>query len=123
MKRVIAYMRVSTEGQTQGQGFDLQWRQIEAFTKERGYKVIRKFRDALSGMGEDSLRKRPGLQAAIKYAKDNNWMIIVASYDRLSRGEESIVAHDSCTWNLAELCWIASRTADCNEIGTIGGAV
>ena len=31
------------------------------------------------------MRKRPGLQAAIKCAKDNNWMIIVASYDRLSR--------------------------------------
>lgn len=85
MKRVIAYMRVSTEGQTQGQGFDLQWRQIEAFAKERGYRVIRKFRDALSGMGEDSLRKRSELQKALKCARKNNWMIIVASYDRLTR--------------------------------------
>lgn len=105
MKRVIAYLRVSTQSQLQGQGLDLQWRQIEAFAKERGYKVIKKFRDALSGMGEDSLRKRPGLQAAIKCAKDNNWMIIVASYDRLSRHAltlEKLKADPELTINSAQ---------------------
>ena len=91
MKRVIAYMRVSTLGQTQGQGLDLQWRQIEAFAKERGYKVIKKFRDARSGMGEDSLRKRPRLQAAIEYAQKHNSIILVASYDRLSRHALSLM--------------------------------
>lgn len=91
MKRVIAYMRVSTQGQRQGQGLGLQWRQIETFAKERGYKVIKKFSDVLSGMGEDSLRNRPGLQDAIKWAKKKNWMIIVASYDRLTRSAVELI--------------------------------
>lgn len=89
MKRVIAYIRVSTHGQVEGQGLDLQRMQIRAFAKERSYRVFKEFRDVHTGMGEDSISDRPGLQAAIACAKKKGWMIIVSGYDRLSRHAET----------------------------------
>ena len=90
MKRVIAYVRVSTQGQVLGQGLDLQRMQIRAYAKERRYRVFKEFRDVHTGRGEDSISDRPGLQAAIACAKKNGWIIIVARYDRLSRHVASL---------------------------------
>jgi DNA invertase Pin-like site-specific DNA recombinase len=64
---------------------DAQRAQIEAFAKQAGYNVKRTICEGASARGEGNAPNRPGLQEAIRTARQNQWPIIVASLDRLSR--------------------------------------
>lgn len=57
MKRVFAYLRVSTAAQTEGDGFDRQLEAIQSFCARKGWTIARVFRECQSGSDEWSSRK------------------------------------------------------------------
>lgn len=96
-KKAIAYLRVSTQKQgDEGHGFELQLTRIREFARLSGYEIVQTFNDAQSGMGEDSVRDRPGVKDAVVLSKREGWPIIVDGLDRFSRNtkvlEEMIAA-------------------------------
>lgn len=85
MRQAIGYIRVSTQKQAaDGQGMDMQRHQIEAFAKFAGYRIKQFTQDVASGMG-DGAGHGDGLHRAIALAKQNQWPIIVAGFDRIAR--------------------------------------
>lgn len=91
MHQAISYTRVSTSRQGHsGLGLQAQQIQIDAFAQERAYRIVRKFSDVHTGMGEDSIANRDDLQEAIALARKKRWPIIIADYDRLGRDELTV---------------------------------
>jgi len=83
MTKYIAYMRVSTQRQKRsGLGLEAQQSIIEHFVKISKGEIIQKFVEAESG--KESIN-RPLLNEAIELCKKNNYTMIVAKIDRLSR--------------------------------------
>ena len=81
MTEAIAYLRVSTEGQsTDGFGLEIQLAQIEAWASQQDppVTIINTYTDAASG----TLADRPGLIEALA---DPTPVIVVAKLDRLAR--------------------------------------
>lgn len=97
-KKGIAYIRVSTKNQgDNGNGLDLQLIRIRAYANQAGIEIIKVYQDVHSGVGEDSLGKRAGAQAAIEHAKKSRIPIIVDGLDRFSRATstlEELVSND-----------------------------
>lgn len=89
MKRAIAYIRVSTLGQEDGQGFDLQLSRIREYAPLRGYRITKVLREVHTGRGKNSINDRIELQRAIALARKMKWPIMVAGLDRLSRNTHS----------------------------------
>lgn len=91
MKKAIAYTRVSTAGQLEsGSGLDFQMTAIRAFAKAAGYEIVEAFSDAHTGVGEDSITDRPGVQAALEKARRTGWPVLVDGLDRLSRHSKTL---------------------------------
>lgn len=91
MKKAIAYTRVSTAGQLEnGSGLDLQMTAIKAFANAAGYEIVETFSDAHTGVGEDSITDRPGVQAALETARRTGWAVLVDGLDRLSRHSKTL---------------------------------
>ena len=83
-KEIVAYVRVSTEGQHKsGLGEDAQRRAVEDFAAEHGLRIAASYSDTASGAAP--LTKRPGLAAAILDARKRKCPVVVARLDRLSR--------------------------------------
>jgi DNA invertase Pin-like site-specific DNA recombinase len=92
MKRAISYARVSTQRQgNSGFGIDAQQIQIREFASARGYRIQKRFTDVHTGMSEDSIRTREGLQRALDLARRTGWPIFIADIDRLGRHERSMI--------------------------------
>jgi DNA invertase Pin-like site-specific DNA recombinase len=86
MKSIIAYIRVSTEGQGRsGLGIEAQRARISAFAKLENLETAQEFVEIETGKGADALDRRPQLKAAIAAAKRLGTHIVVAKLDRLSR--------------------------------------
>lgn len=82
MKNYVAYYRVSSKRQgDSGLGLDSQEAYVNHFVKSPD-KVISAFTDNMSG---GTITKRPELQKAIQFCKENGAILIVAKLDRLSR--------------------------------------
>ena len=82
MCRVVAYYRVSTEGQGRsGLGLEAQQQAVSALCGQRGWEIIAEFTEVESGKRDD----RPQLQAALKRAKVTGARVVIAKLDRLSR--------------------------------------
>ncbi|HEX7857488.1 MAG TPA: recombinase family protein [Sphingobium sp.] len=82
MCRVVAYYRVSTEGQGRsGLGLEAQQRAVEALCAGRGWTIIAAFTEVESGR----LADRPKLTEALHHAKVTGATLIIAKLDRLSR--------------------------------------
>lgn len=86
MKKAIAYLRVSTEGQCQyGFGLETQREMIEAYAEENNYEIIQWVEElAVSGASDD----RPALNALIYDGEIGNPpydALIVARSDRIAR--------------------------------------
>jgi len=78
----VAYYRVSTEKQKEsGLGLESQ----EAIIKHFFPKIVESFTEHKSG---SNMSQRPILREAIAYCKANNYMLVVAKLDRLSRNTE-----------------------------------
>ena len=83
---IIAYYRVSTQGQGRfGPGLEAQRGAIASFAATEAMHAALEFTEVETGRGVDALDKRPQLAAALKAAKKLNAPIVVAKLDRLSR--------------------------------------
>ena len=84
MKDIVAYIRVSTEGQHEsGLGEDAQRRAITEFAAQHNLRIVAEYADTASGAAP--LTRRPGLNAAINDARQRKCKVVVAKLDRLSR--------------------------------------
>lgn len=83
--RLVAYLRVSSEGQIDGYGLDAQRRAVRAWAKAHGHRIVRACSDeAVSGALDAS--ERPGLSCALEALADGTAeALIVARLDRLAR--------------------------------------
>ena len=85
MCKVIAYYRVSTEGQGRsGLGLEAQRHAVAALCNARGWQIASEFTEVESGKRND----RPQLNAALRHAKVTGGKLAVAKLDRLSRDAE-----------------------------------
>ncbi|HVD01938.1 MAG TPA: recombinase family protein [Candidatus Dormibacteraeota bacterium] len=90
VKRVLGYVRVSTEEQGRsGLGLDAQRTAIERECQHRGWELVAIYQDVISGKsggGSDRFKKRPELKAALAtLAVRGADALIVSKLDRLSR--------------------------------------
>ena len=82
MCRVVAYYRVSTEGQGRsGLGLEGQEQAVRSLCSNRGWEVIAEHTEIESG----KLATRPELAKALLRAKVTGAVLVVAKLDRLSR--------------------------------------
>jgi DNA invertase Pin-like site-specific DNA recombinase len=89
MCRVIAYYRVSTDGQGQsGLGLEAQRAAVASLCSARGWTIHAEFEEVESGKRND----RAKLAAAIHHAKVTNGTLVIAKLDRLSRNAAFITA-------------------------------
>lgn len=78
----FAYLRVSSNGQIRGHGFERQNQTVREFAKQNGYMVKEAFRDAFSGTEAD----RPEFNRMVATILENGVRtILVESLDRLAR--------------------------------------
>ena len=82
MSRVVAYFRVSTEGQSKsGLGLEAQRQAVRSLCSGRGWEVVAEHTEVESGKRAD----RPELLKALRHAKLTGAVLVVAKLDRLSR--------------------------------------
>lgn len=82
MQRVVAYYRVSTEGQGRsGLGLEAQRTAVADLCQQRGWEILAEFTEVESGKRDD----RPQLAAAMERAKVTGARLVIAKLDRLSR--------------------------------------
>lgn len=80
--RLIAYYRVSTQGQGQsGLGLEAQQEKVQKFAADRGHQLVEAFVEVQSGKDD----ARPKLAEALAAARRHKAGIIVAKLDRLAR--------------------------------------
>ena len=85
-KRLIAYIRVSTQGQGKsGLGIEAQRKAITDFAKREGFEIVAEHVEVETGKGSDALDRRPMLAGALAMARKIKGAVIVAKLDRLSR--------------------------------------
>lgn len=85
MCRVVAYYRVSTEGQGRsGLGLEAQRHAVHALCDGRGWQVVTEYTEVESGKRNN----RPQLVAALADARRTGAKLVVAKLDRLSRNAE-----------------------------------
>ena len=86
MKPIVAYLRVSTEGQGRsGLGLEAQREAVTRFAETNGLAIVAEFVEVQSGKGSDATARRPELAAALARAKRERCAVAVAKLDRLSR--------------------------------------
>ena len=89
MDRVVAYYRVSTEGQGRsGLGLEAQREAVAALCSQRSWTILAEFTEVESGKRDD----RPKLAAALKRAKVTGSRLVIAKLDRLSRNVAFLAA-------------------------------
>ena len=89
MGRVVAYYRVSTEGQGRsGLGLEAQREAVEALCRQRDWQIVGDFTEVESGRRNN----RPKLHAALKRAKVTGSRLVIAKLDRLSRNVAFLAA-------------------------------
>lgn len=82
MCRVVAYYRVSTDGQGRsGLGLEAQRNAVSNLCSSRGWDIVAEFTEVESGKND----ARPQLEAAMHRAKVTGATLVVAKLDRLSR--------------------------------------
>lgn len=90
-KLAVGYIRVSTQKQgEEGISLDAQRVAIRKFSDHMCYDMIEVFEDAASGAHEKSVNTRPGLNGALDCMKQNDAILVVYEWDRLSRYKEVI---------------------------------
>jgi DNA invertase Pin-like site-specific DNA recombinase len=86
MKRIVAYLRVSTQRQRRSElGIEAQRAAIARFAEADGLTIIAEYVEAETGKGADALDRQPQLAAALAAARSAKCAVLVAKLDRLSR--------------------------------------
>ncbi len=89
MCKVVAYYRVSTEGQGRsGLGLEAQREAVAKLCEARGWAIAAEFTEVESGKRDD----RPQLATALHRAKVTGATLVVAKLDRLSRNVAFLAA-------------------------------
>ena len=89
MCKVIAYYRVSTDGQGRsGLGLEAQRQAVTVLCESRGWQIIEEYTEVESGKKAD----RAQLTAALHHAKVTGGTLVIAKLDRLSRNAAFITA-------------------------------
>src|SRR5262245_48052602 len=93
--RLVAYLRVSSNGQLDGYGFASQRADIRVWARARGHRLVAEHTDAVTGTLDAP--DRPGLSDAIRLVRRPPQAdgIVVARLDRLARQlstQEAILA-------------------------------
>jgi DNA invertase Pin-like site-specific DNA recombinase len=91
----VSYLRVSSTGQLDGYGFDVQRADIHRWAKANGHKIVDEFTDAVTGKYDAP--DRPGLSDALHVIRKPPAVdgIVVGKLDRLARAltvQEAILA-------------------------------
>lgn len=83
--KLVAYLRVSTAGQLDGYGLDVQRANIKAWARTNGHRIVAEFQDVITGKSDAG--DRPGLEEAIQMIRRPPIVdgIIVGKLDRLAR--------------------------------------
>jgi DNA invertase Pin-like site-specific DNA recombinase len=83
--RLVAYLRVSSNGQLDGYGFDVQRADIRRWAKANGHQIVAECSDAVTGKADTT--ERPGLLEALQLVRrpPEAEGIIVGKLDRLAR--------------------------------------
>ena len=92
--KCFCYLRVSSIGQTQGDGYDRQLIACETYASANGYEIAEVFRESMTGKSE--LEDRPALSSLLAALEENGIKtILIAQVDRLARDlmiQETIIA-------------------------------
>lgn len=87
MQKAIIYCRVSSARQsTEGHGLDSQEHRCREYANNKGYEVIKAFRDSFTGAGD--FLDRPAMTALLSFLDKNpitNYVVIFDDLKRLSR--------------------------------------
>ncbi|HOX40195.1 MAG TPA: recombinase family protein [Candidatus Brocadiia bacterium] len=91
MKTAIGYLRVSTVGQAEeGVSLAAQEAKIRAFCDLRGFNLEAVYSD--EGISGSTMRKRPGLAAALEHVERTGGVLVVYSLSRMSRSLRDTLA-------------------------------
>jgi DNA invertase Pin-like site-specific DNA recombinase len=95
IRKAFAYCRVSTEGQTDGDGFPRQKQAVRDYAQANGIQIVRFFEEDVSG-ADDSI-DRP-VFTELQNALDSNGtkLVLIEKLDRLARSvrvQENIIYH------------------------------
>lgn len=122
--RLIAYLRVSTEGQADRYGMPSQSADIAGWVRRNGCLIVASFADiGVSGKLEAS--DRPGLSAALRALGDPGVDgLIVARLDRLARAltiQEAVLSSiwrggTRCTRRMPAWCCATTRVTRCGPL-------
>lgn len=83
MKRVFAYLRVSTARQNDGDGYDRQKSACQRLAEKNGWSIVRFFQEQESGSVESL--DRPQLLSALELCGEQYDTIVVERVDRIAR--------------------------------------
>lgn len=84
MTQAYGYLRVSGQGQVEGQGFDRQLEAIQGFAKGAGFEVVRVFHE--EGISGAQGEERPAFKEMIgEILRNGVNVVMVESLDRLAR--------------------------------------
>jgi DNA invertase Pin-like site-specific DNA recombinase len=82
MKKVVSYLRVSTQRQgASGLGLEAQRTAVETFCRSHGYHIVEEFVEVETGKRND----RPILRDALARAKSCKALLVISKLDRLAR--------------------------------------
>lgn len=94
-KRCFVYLRVSSVGQVEGDGFDRQLIAVRSYAKVSGIRIVKIFREE-GVSGTKDLENRPALQELMLALHSNGVkLVLIEKLDRLARDlmiQESIIA-------------------------------
>lgn len=108
MCRVVAYFRVSTEGQGKsGLGLEAQRQAVRSLCAGRGWEVAAEHTEIESGKRAD----RPELAKALRHAKLTGAVLVVAKLDRLSRSVAFLSALQE-----SGACFVAADMPEATEL-------
>ena len=84
MKKIISYIRVSTQKQgMSGLGMEAQQKAVQQYLAEQGSDLVAEFVEVESGKKTD--KQRPELAKALEACKKHKAVLVVAKLDRLAR--------------------------------------
>src|SRR3989344_198789 len=92
MQKAIIYCRVSSARQsTEGHGLESQEHRCQEHAKQRGYEVVRVFKDSFTGAGD--FLERPAMASLLTYLDKNPVTNYVVIFDDLKRLARDVQAH------------------------------
>jgi DNA invertase Pin-like site-specific DNA recombinase len=96
--RLVSYLRVSSNGQLDGYGFDVQREHIRNWAKANGHKIIAEYTDAVTGKADAV--DRPGLLEALQMIRRPPEAdgVVIGKLDRLARQLTTQEAILSLVW-------------------------